>query len=915
MDVFSLSASITLDTDDYKREITEVSKKSNEFGKEVENSAKKTDDLSNKLKTGLATAAKLSAAAIGAVSTAVVGLGKIGLDYNNQMEQYTTNFTTMLGTQEAAIKKVDELKKFAASTPLSMDDLAKGTQTLLSFGVAADKSTSTLRKLGDIALGNADKMQRLSVAFGKANAQGKLTGEVVQQMIDAGWNPLLEISKKTGESMEELQKRMSDGKVSVSELESAMESATSAGGQFAGGMEAASKTTAGLMSTLKDNAAAKLGEVFQGVSDIIKTRLLPAALEFVNSLDVNEIISGVMGVVDVFTALSPVVAAAVSAMIAFKTATTIYSAVTTLSAAIGAVTTAMAAGTSATVAFSAVLGTCPVVLIATGVAALAAGIGALAVAYKPATDETKKFTDALNESRDAHKELLDEIKQEQKANDDTAASLKKLLAVENKSAAQKKIILDYVEDLNEAIPDLWLAYDETTDSINMTTAALDNMLNRAEGQEEYNASVDRLSQLYEEQTEIENKLAEAELALTNARNGAVEEMPAYFDIAVDYNNAIREGGAATNELEANVRRLSDAQAANASEIAALEAETEAYNAKLQESLEPVNAMTATVEGLVSEMQNLQTAYEESYNSAYDSITDQLGLFEELDGSAKTSIDNLINTLSSQVDYMDTYAANIQRAMELGVDQGLVQKLSDGKEESAQILAAIVEGGEEDIDALNAEFARVEEGKKSFANAVAAMETDFDESMTDIVSRLNAAIDEMDVKTDAYEIGWNNLQGLIDGANAQRGNLIAQYTKLGQDALAAYKAAVGQASPSKKFAEAGAYDIAGIIQGVDRNTPDLAYAYKNAGMEALSSFNSVGAAGRLDVGHVSFQESAVGVSTAAMANAAYTAAQSNGSAPITLNLMFPDGTKFASYYFDPMTEYANANGTPIINPKG
>ena len=58
--------------------------------------------------------------------------------------------------------------------------------------------------------------------------------------------------------------------------------------------------------------------------------------------------------------------------------------------------------------------------------------------------------------------------------------------------------------------------------------------------------------------------------------------------------------------------------------------------------------------------------------------------------------------------METYAANIQRAMELGVDEGLVRKLSDGSQESAQILAAIVQGGEEDIQALNEELAKVEE---------------------------------------------------------------------------------------------------------------------------------------------------------------------------------------------------------------
>lgn len=258
----------------------------------------KISNLSSKLGNGLKTAAKVGAAAVGAASTAIVALGKIGLEYNSQMEQYTTNFTTMLGSQEAAVQKVEELKKFAASTPLSMDDLAKGTQTLLAFGVESENSTGILRQLGDIALGDADKMQRLSTAFGKATASGKLSGEVVQQMIDAGWNPLIQISQAAGETMEETQKRMSAGAVSVEELQSAMEAVTSGTGQFAGGMEAASHTTQGLISTLKDNANALVGEVFMPISDGLLGNVLPGAIEAISSLTTAFRENGISGMIE-----------------------------------------------------------------------------------------------------------------------------------------------------------------------------------------------------------------------------------------------------------------------------------------------------------------------------------------------------------------------------------------------------------------------------------------------------------------------------------------------------------------------------------------------------------------------------------------------------------------------------------------
>lgn len=258
----------------------------------------KISKISQGLGNGLKTAAKVGAAAVGAASTAIVALGKIGLDYNSQMEQYTTNFTTMLGSQEAAIQKVEELKKFAASTPLSMDDLAKGTQTLLAFGVESENSTGILRQLGDIALGDADKMQRLSTAFGKATAAGKVTGDTVQQMIDAGWNPLIQISQAAGETMEETQKRMSAGAISVEELQAAMEAVTTGTGQFAGGMEAASRTTQGLISTLQDNARALVGEVFMPISEGLLGEVLPGAIEAISSLTTAFRENGISGMID-----------------------------------------------------------------------------------------------------------------------------------------------------------------------------------------------------------------------------------------------------------------------------------------------------------------------------------------------------------------------------------------------------------------------------------------------------------------------------------------------------------------------------------------------------------------------------------------------------------------------------------------
>lgn len=181
---------------------------------------------------------------------------KSGLDYNAQMESYLTNFKVMLGDEQLAAEKLEEIRRMAASTPFSLSDLTEGTQTLLQFGVAADDTTGVLKRLGDISLGNADKLQTLVRAYGKMSSAQKVTLENVNMMIDAGFNPLNQICDATGESMSALYKRISDGKVSFNELEAAVAAATSEGGQFYNGMLEASQTFNGRLSTLKDNVAA-----------------------------------------------------------------------------------------------------------------------------------------------------------------------------------------------------------------------------------------------------------------------------------------------------------------------------------------------------------------------------------------------------------------------------------------------------------------------------------------------------------------------------------------------------------------------------------------------------------------------------------------------------------------------------------
>lgn len=313
---------------------------------------------------------------------------KSGVDYNATMESYLTNFKVMLGSEEAAATKLSEIRKMAASTPFSLDDLTSGTQTLLQFGIAADDTTGVLQRLGDISLGNAEKLQTLTRAYGKMSSAQKVTLENVNMMIDAGFNPLNQICDATGESMSDLYKRISDGKVSFSELEAAVEAATSQGGQFYNGMLEASQTFSGRMSTLKDNVSALTGELTSGLFAALGDLVVKLNEVVVSFLDSNEKMAQLKETIGIATA---VVAAAGTAFLTYKgyvaAATAIeviHTATTTAMTAAHKAAEAGAKGLAvAQAALNAVMKANTVGIVVSAVAALAAG---LVTAYQ--TSET-----------------------------------------------------------------------------------------------------------------------------------------------------------------------------------------------------------------------------------------------------------------------------------------------------------------------------------------------------------------------------------------------------------------------------------------------------------------------------------------------------------------------------------------------
>ena len=241
----------------------EISYKVSVDGKEAEktinNLSKSADGLSSKF-TSFGTKMTVG------VTAPLTALATAGVKYNATMESYLANLTTLLGgNQQEAQKLLDTLKEMANTTPYEAQDLVKATQKMMAFGISADDSLKYLQMLGDVAMGDAFKMDSLTLAFSQISASGRASMEDINQMIDQGFNPLTIIAQKTGESMGDLRDRVSAGQVSFEEIAGAFETATSKGGTFYQSMDKASQTTEGKISSLKDAFGSALGSMTEAL--------------------------------------------------------------------------------------------------------------------------------------------------------------------------------------------------------------------------------------------------------------------------------------------------------------------------------------------------------------------------------------------------------------------------------------------------------------------------------------------------------------------------------------------------------------------------------------------------------------------------------------------------------------------------
>ena len=247
-----LSYAITLDTAQLEASAKRASNEFKSMGGNIENESKRIDSAMRTI--GTAAAAYFSV-------TALTNFARSVVQVRGEIESLEISFATLLGSTDKAKELFGAIREFEVKTPMTLEPLAKGAQTLLGFGVAAEKVMPILKQIGDISMGNAERFQSLVLAFAQASANGKLMGQDLLQMINAGFNPLNQMSKDTGKSIAELRDEMSKGAISADDMEKAFASATAEGGQFYGMLNKQSEGINGALSNLEGAWNSMLNEI------------------------------------------------------------------------------------------------------------------------------------------------------------------------------------------------------------------------------------------------------------------------------------------------------------------------------------------------------------------------------------------------------------------------------------------------------------------------------------------------------------------------------------------------------------------------------------------------------------------------------------------------------------------------------
>lgn len=406
--------------------------------------------------------------------------------------------------------------------------------------------------------------------------------------------------------------------------------------------------------------------------------------------------------------------------------------------------------------------------------------------------ECDGLVESHNKVMDAYNSSTSSIKDQELGTLALTQRLGELASQNTQTTASYTEMKAIIDQLNADVPGLGLTYDGVTESVDATVEAIKKAA-KAQADSEYKTEQQQTYvDLLKEQSSLEQQIAEAEANLDaeRQRRGMRQD-----DVTGDW---VSGSGfwmedspwvAWTSDIDDYKKSLEELQAAydeNQQTLSDIEGEwrgvAQAVEDSQNQTVSYEEAVSAAVSTAQTELDNLTAAYDKAYESARTSIEGQIGLFDTMKTSSELSISDMEKAMQSQTDYLNLYSENLKKAAEYGLDDGLIKSLSDGSEESAGYINAIIQnieklGGSTEgmpaaaskfVSEFNSKFEETEKAKDTFADNVAKMETDFDEKMGEIETRMSKTVQNMEMTDEARKAAQDTIKAYCDAIRSMTG---------------------------------------------------------------------------------------------------------------------------------------------------
>lgn len=386
--------------------------------------------------------------------------------------------------------------------------------------------------------------------------------------------------------------------------------------------------------------------------------------------------------------------------------------------------------------------------------------------------------------------------------------LNDLASSSEQTAATQMQMQSIVDDLSQSFPDLGLSIENVTQNTDAMVAALKKAAEEQAKQERYQENYDTYVSLLKEQAQIEEQIAAAEenIRLEQERLDGMSGWDQFWS--------------GTDDLEAYQAALEELQAAQADNLAmqgqceqAMQDYADAAAEAADASISYEDAVSNAITAVSDDLNELAEKYQEAYGAALESVQGQYALWDEAAEVTATSAGSINAALESQIGYWESYNSNLAGLTERSADiEGLsdmIASFADGSTDSVNAVAGMASATDEELAAMVANWQSLQDVQGTTADSLAQLETDFNDSLASIEDRMNEAVDNMNMDTEAASAAKATIDAYIANiraGTAEAGNAAEAVAAATAKALAGNGSGVTGYATGTTYAEPGVHIV-------------------------------------------------------------------------------------------------------------